>query len=129
LGHQGDDELAGSIAGLEPLFENLRQTPRAVRDVLLIVLQRGDETYEGVRVPFHELKQVTGLGGQRLTEYVKTLERYHLAGFFEDSDDTLVVETMTVDGWPFWKDLVAYCKQTDSGLEEFVVDLKFDLLD
>jgi hypothetical protein len=55
------------------MLDRLRETPRAVRDVLLILLQRGEEKFEGMRVPFHEIRQVTGLGKQTLTEYVQTL--------------------------------------------------------
>jgi hypothetical protein len=126
---QDADELRGAIDALEPMLESLRHTPRAARDVLVIALQRGEPTVEGVRVPLHELRQVTGLSKRTLTEYVQTLERYGLAGFFEDFDNILFVETRTVDGWPFWKDLIAYCKATGAELDAFVIDLQFDLLD
>ena len=124
-----EDELAGTIELLEPMLERLGEVPRAARDVLLITLQRGDQTFEGVRAPFSELRQVTNLSNRALTEYVETLARYQLAHLDEDFDGRSFVETSDVDGWPFWRDLVVYCTKADVPLEDFVIDLRFDLLD
>jgi hypothetical protein len=125
----GANELAGSIEMLTPMLDRLSDVPRAARDVLLITLQRGDETADGLRVPLPELRQVTNLAKRALIEYVETLARYRLANFHEDFDGNLFVETRNVDGWPFWRDLVAYCRATDIPLSDYVIDLRFDLLD
>ena len=39
------------------------------------------------------------------------------------------VITHTLNGWPFWRDLRAFCTKTGLIPAEFIVDLRFDLLD
>jgi hypothetical protein len=114
---------------LLPLLENLAKLAPDTRALLLIVLERGEERDDEVALPFHELEQVTGHGRASLVPHLDTLRRYGVTSVVEDWDDREWVATRDLNGWPFWSALKDYCSKTGLELQDFVMGLRFDLLD
>jgi hypothetical protein len=114
---------------LHPMLERLRLLAPETRSVLLVVLERGSERGGDLSCPLHEIEQVTRTDRQTILEHVATLERYAIGSIDSVKDEMPNVVTQTLDGWPFWRDLRAFCHKTGRAPREFVLDLRFDLLD
>jgi len=65
---------------------------------------------------------VTRTNRQALIEHISTLERYGIGSLDSTEEKMPNVATHTLDGWPFWRDLRAFCYKTDRELREFVLD-------
>jgi hypothetical protein len=126
----GAEELRGSLEEmLLPMLARLRLVAPDTRAVLLVVVERGSELGGDLSCPLHEVEQVTSIDREALREHVATLERYGLVSVEIASEDMPSVLTQTLEGWPFWRDLRAYCAKTGLTAREFLVELRFDLLD
>jgi len=126
----GSDELRGTLEEmLLPMLARLRLIAPDTRAVLLVIVERGSELDGDLSCPLHEVEQVTSLDRYALREHVATLERYGLVSVDVASDDMPSVSTQTLEGWPFWRELRAYCAKTGLAAHEFVVELRFELLD
>jgi hypothetical protein len=117
---------------LAPTLETLRRLPVDARALFAVVVQR---SFDGeVRLPLHELEQVTGLSGADTYRHLQTLERYRIAYFDENDSDPYrapipTVEASTVDGWDFWQEFKAFCAETGRSAANVINELRFDILD
>jgi hypothetical protein len=123
------DELPGTLGVLHPYLEKLRRLPLDTRGVLLVIVERGENVHDDVGLPIAELELATGAEPGVLRAHLDMLERYHIVGFEEDSDDRPWASTYSLDGWRFWDGVKKYCEETGLELEDFIIDLRFDLLD
>jgi hypothetical protein len=126
------DELRGDADTLSPMLEQLCRLPVDTRGVLLIVIERGEGYGRGVGLPFDELVHVTGTSASALRSHVELLSRYgiaHMDDEYREHDIRRWVVTSDVNGWRFWDALKPYCALAGLDLEDFVMDMRFDLLD
>jgi hypothetical protein len=124
-----DEESRGSLELVIPLLDRLRKLAPDTRGLLTVVLERAEDYRDDLGLPLNELEQVTGLGPRRIDPHLQTLHRYRIAYVEEDFDGRSWVGTIALDGWPFWREVKAYCKTRDIGLASLVEELRFDLLD
>jgi hypothetical protein len=112
-----------------PMLERLRSLTPETRSVLLVVVERGTDSGDDLSCPLHEIEQVTRANRQTLLEHAATLTRYGIASVSSMEEHLPSVSTNTLDGWSFWRDLREFCYKTGREPREFVLDLRFDLLD
>lgn len=127
------EELRGSLDEmLLPMLESLGKLPVDTRGVLLVVVERGEPYGGDIGLPFHELEHATGADADLLSRHVETLRRYSIARMddeWRENDVLMWVATWDLDGWPFWRSLKDYSRDTGLALEDFIMELRFDLLD
>jgi len=124
------DERQGSLDEmLLPMLERFRLLAPETRGVLLVIVERGQEHPGDLSCPLHEIEQVTRTDRVMLEQHIATLERYGIAALEGTNAQMPNVITHTLNGWPFWRDLRAFCTKTGLIPAEFIVDLRFDLLD
>lgn len=129
LGLNSDESLGSLDHSVRPLFDRLRKLAPETRALLTIVLERSENYFDDLGLRLSELEQVTGLGPRELKPHLDTLDRYGITHLDEDFEGRWWVGTRALDGWPFWREVKAYCEGNDISLATLVDDLRFDLLD
>jgi hypothetical protein len=112
-----------------PLLERLRKLAPETREVLLLVLERGENYGDDLGLPTAEIEQVTARGPSDIQPHIDTMTRYGIASYDEDFDGRGWIATHDLDGWPFWRDLKRYCDEAGIPPSAFVRELRFELLD
>lgn len=127
-GHTLEENRSTVDSLLRPTLEKLAHTPRAPRKLLQVIIERGgDYPDNSLAVSYPELQQATELPRQELSDLLHTLENAGLIGIDEDTPPFVVVRAL--DGLPFWRDLRHYAKAKRLFIDDFLIDLRFDLLD
>jgi hypothetical protein len=129
--HDREEQIQTAL-WIRPLLEKLKRLPVDTRGVLLVIVDRGEDFQEDIGLPLHELEHATQTDIETLRLHVATLDRYGIAGLFEDwgeHQSLWWVVTNGYDGWGFWRSVKEFCDATETPLEVLVMDLRFDLLD
>jgi hypothetical protein len=120
---------------LKEMIEKVRRVPIGTRELLAVIVERSG----GRSVRHHEIRDACELRDEDVYAHVMTLAKYELvqADYQEAPNAEISMgslwtrrEDLGCDGdWIFWEDLLAFCEKTGTELSEFVINLRFDLLD
>jgi hypothetical protein len=125
-----DENLETLNVMVRPMLERLRKLAPETRRLFEIVVDRGEDYREDLGLRCAELEQVTGLDPADIKPHVVTMERYGIAALEEgDWDGEWWVVSHSLGGWEFWRNLRDFCHDTGLDLRDFIIDLRFDLLD
>ena len=122
------------LAEVAGLLGRLQQVPTRTRQLLISIVTRAGKAGTLGRngsVPLAEIQMACGLDPSDLADQIRILDRYLIA-FYDRSavDYSEEICLRTLEGpWDFWTDLKTFCKNTGHSLDEFIVGLRFDLLD
>ena len=126
---QVDKSLCNSIS---ELVSNLQKLPRRTREILVSIVRRCEDASFGNgygSLPLIEIVNACNLSRREANQQLQVMEKYGIAKL-DDDTGRIMLWCIGEDGtWDFWSDLRAFCGKTGTALSEFVVDLKFDLLD
>jgi hypothetical protein len=118
------------------LVTRLQKLPRRTRELLVSIVRRCEKASFGNGygwLPFIEVVHACNLTEREVYEQLKILDRYRVAQHDthpSDDSDMILLWCIGEDGtWDFWASLRAFCEKTGHTLEEFIIDLRFDLLD
>lgn len=122
------------ITDLSELLGRLQQVPTRTRQLLVVIVERAGKAGTLSRsstVPLAEIQTACGLKSHDLAGQLRILKRYGIAQYDRSAADySEEIHLHTVSGpWDFWTDLRKYCKATGHSLDEFIIGLRFDLLD
>ncbi|MCA9123962.1 MAG: hypothetical protein H6822_20400 [Planctomycetaceae bacterium] len=122
------------LTDLAELLGRLQQVPARSRQLLVVIVERVGKagTLSGSStVPLAEIQTACGLESQDLADQLRILTRYGIARYDRSAADfSQEIQLHTLNGpWDFWTDLKKYCKATGHSLDEFIIGLRFDLLD
>ena len=128
------EQRAARLEALSELIHNLRRVPIRTRQLLIVLIER---TLYDSTVRHHEIREACDLDDHTVFEHVDTLKRYELveADYQEAPDAEISVhglwnrEMDDSSGWAFWDELVEFCEKTGATLDDFVIELRFNLLD
>jgi hypothetical protein len=121
------EERQANIDLLLPFLEAFARTPREPRQLMQVIIARGEDDNGALRVPYPELQQATELSQRDLNDLIHTLDKADLVRVDEDAPPS--VYAVAFEGWGFWKQLREYAPANRLSLDDFLLDLRFDLLD
>jgi hypothetical protein len=119
---------------LAELLGRLKQVPERTRQLLIVIVDRAvkADIFSGSSiVSLAEIQTACNLESQDLEDQLRILSRYGIAridGSTADVNNVIRIDALN-GPWDFWTDLKTYCKATGHSLEEFIISLRFDLLD
>ncbi len=132
-------ECEERITLLEEMVEKFRRVPLRSRQLFAIILERAEWTdhKDSSVVAHNEIREACGLTNAKVIEHVSVLEKYTLlhADYHEYRNPDISVDRIWGGkfhrecGWMFWEDLKEFCSETGIPLTDFVIHLRFNLLD
>lgn len=127
-------QFAPTLADLTDLLGRLRQVPTRTRQLLVAIVERTRKTDSQSRsstVSHSEIATACSLESHDLANQLTILKQYGIV----QCDRSLIdyseeIQLQTLSGpWDFWSELKEYCTATGHSLDEFIIDLRFNLLD
>ena len=136
-----EEDLAEALKDAKWAFAAISSLPKSTRQLLNIIVERLEElpsrkrSWKGYRysedVLLFLLSEVTKIEEPKLQRHIELMQGYGLVSFWEQMWD--FEARVSVRDFPeammSFADLREYCKRTGIPTEEFVVNLRFDLLD
>lgn len=139
--HQGI-ELAEPVEELNQYIERLRLAPIEVRRFIGQMAMRMHrmrktlavhDALSGASILISDVKDAFRISDSLIRKRLTQLESYGLGGLSDIStslgpEDAIRIKALG-SGWPLWKDIAEFCKETNTPIESFTEDLDFSSLD
>ena len=90
--------------------------------------------YDEKRININDLMHAFSLDRQGIYDFTSLLETYNLASVHEEQNPyrgnkDYYLSLHTIGDWPFWSDLMEFCKKTNQNIRGFTMDMNFSQLD
>lgn len=128
------EQIPESIEEISRLISHLIDVPIPTRELFTQIIHRDSEEYGGAQ--WAEIRDACNLSDSQLNEQLKILEKYGLVkiNYIEEENITYIVPLDLTEGDLFtseiyWTALKEFSKVYGNRLSDFIVRLRFDLLD
>jgi hypothetical protein len=134
-----DKEREERVTLLAEMIEKFRRVPLRSRQLFAIILERAEWAHnqDCSVVAHNEIREACGLSNVKVIEHVVVLKKYKLveADYHEFRNPDISVGRLwggkyhLLYGWTCWEDLKEFCGKVGIPLTDFIVELRFNLLD
>jgi len=84
-------------------------------------------------IPIEDIYNSLSINPYKVRDNIEQLERFKIACHNEFESEYRNVHYMTVcsldNDWPFWSNIMDFCRKTNKNISEFTINLNFSLLD
>jgi hypothetical protein len=128
--HSDPAELRAMAKELRATTEKLRKVPIRTRQILEIILDRGEEADRGeIRVPYPDVLHAVECSERDFKTQIQLLEHHGFVWVDDYASPEAIVLSPISDEWSLWLELKLFCSEAGVDLASFLVDLRFDQLD
>ncbi len=129
------EQVASEVEEVAELLTRLREVPVRTRQLLISIVRRagkGNSSSGCSTVPFTEIVTACSLEPSDVYDQVKILDRYRIAYHdysAADNTEEICLRMIGQGPWDIWTEIKEFCAKTGHTLDEFIIGLRFGLLD
>ena len=129
-----EDDANTRATQLSEYVERMRKVPEQERDFMLAVIRRAAKLDgpNSVLVHVDDVKNALGVPVTRMKKLGKAMERHRVGDidlYSTNGEDEPHVWVCDPSEYVAWFDIVQFCDKSGTALEDFIIRLKFGLLD
>lgn len=129
-----EDDAKTRATQLNEYVERMRKVPEPERDFMLVVIRRAAKLDDANSVLVHvdDVKNALSVPVTRMKSLGKAMERHGVGDidlYSTNGEDEPHVYVRDPSEYVTWFDIVQFCDKSGLALEDFVIRLKFGLLD